>query len=64
MNTPIKPTPGHSDPFLEEIQAVKQAVSARAGHDVAKLCHELRLEQEQSTRRIVHRGHGADRKAI
>jgi len=63
MNTPTKSSPGQSDPLLDEVRAVKQAVSARAGHDVVRLCRELRLEQGQSTRRVVRRGRRVAREA-
>ena len=59
MKARTKPATGRGDPLLDEIRAVKQAVSARAGHDVAQLCRELRLDQTRSTRRIVHRGQGS-----
>ena len=42
MVTPINSTPDSRDPLLEEVRAVKEAVSGRAGHDVARLCKELR----------------------
>jgi hypothetical protein len=45
----------HDDPMLDEIRRVKQAVSARVGHDVSRLCRELRQEQEQSTAKVVRR---------
>lgn len=61
METTVKPSSNSGDPLLDEVRAVKQAVSARAGHDVAKLCRELRLEQAQSSRRVVHRTQSAER---
>ena len=61
MDTAVNPSSNPSDPLIDEIRAVKQAVSARAGHDVARLCRELRMEQAQSARRVVHRIQNADR---
>ncbi len=51
---PIPPL-RQDDPMLDEIHRVKQAVSARAGHDVARLCRELRDEQERSGAKVVRR---------
>ncbi len=44
-----------ADPLLDEIRAIKQSISARFDHDVAKLCEHLRREQEASCRRMVRR---------
>lgn len=47
--------PTYPDPLLDEIHKVKQAVSERAGHDVLRLCRELREEQERSGAQVVRR---------
>lgn len=57
MENPKNAVAGQSDPLLDEIRVVKQAVSARAGHDVARLCRELQLDQRQSMRRVIRRSH-------
>jgi len=44
-----------SDPFLDEIRAMKESVSAQFQHDVVKLCRALREEQEASGRRLIRR---------
>jgi hypothetical protein len=50
------PLPGDpSDPFLEEIRSIKESVAAQYGHDVVKLCQELRREQEESGRRLIRK---------
>lgn len=54
------PVPGDpSDPFLEEVRSIKESVSAQFGHDVVKLCQELRREQEESGRRLIRRKRAA-----
>jgi hypothetical protein len=50
-----QPHPRGNDPLLDEIRAVKESVSVRVEHDVARLCQELRRDQEASGRRIVRR---------
>jgi hypothetical protein len=51
---PISSTakPG-SDPLLEEIRAIKESISADAGHDVAELCRRLQRNQEKSGHPII-----------
>jgi hypothetical protein len=53
MNSVTHPQQAGNDPLLDEIRAIKQSVSERAGHDVAALCRELRQEQKSSGHRIV-----------
>lgn len=45
----------YDDPLIEDIRRVKQAVSARAGHDVARLCRELREDQDRCGAKIIRR---------
>ncbi len=48
-------TPRLPDPLLDEIRAIKMAVSAEFDHDVVKLCQQLIREQEASGRPLVNR---------
>jgi hypothetical protein len=50
-----KTSPTRADPLIDEIRAIKESVSARAGHDVRRLAAELRREQQASGRRVVSR---------
>jgi hypothetical protein len=53
---PNAPAPGSApDPFLDEIRSLKESVSAQYGHDVVKLCEDLRREQEAPGRRLIRR---------
>jgi hypothetical protein len=69
MNTPASPPPDApdpgdsatapdpfrdaSDPFLEEVRAMKRAVSERFGNDIDKLCDYLQELQKEYADRIV-----------
>ena len=58
----LKPTgDAHPDPLIDEIRAIKQRVSAAAGHDVRTLCAQLEREQANQRRRMADRR--ASRKA-
>jgi hypothetical protein len=48
------------DPLLDEIRAVKESVSAEFGHDVVKLCQQLRRDQASAGKRVVRRRPPAD----
>jgi len=43
------------DPLLDEIRAIKQAISAEFDHDVRKLGEHLKREQEASGRKIIRK---------
>lgn len=51
------------DPLIEEIRRVKDSVSAEVGHDVERLCRDLRREQEAGARRVIRRPRPAERGA-
>jgi len=61
-NVPTPPTPptrpAHPDPLVDEIRAIKQRISAAAGHDVRTLCTQLEKEQASQHRPL------ADRRAV
>ena len=56
MDAQKKISKAAGDPLIEEIRAVKQAVSARAGHDVVRLCRELQEDQGQTGSRRGRKG--------
>jgi hypothetical protein len=47
--------PRPQDPLIDEIRKIKESISAEFGHDVLRLCRELRREQEAGGRRLIHR---------
>jgi hypothetical protein len=53
----VRPSPStvEQDPLIAEIRAVKDAVSARYGHDVRRMCQDLRRQQASNAKRVVRR---------
>jgi len=50
-----------ADPFIEEVRAAKQAISARYDHDVRRMCADLRRRQSTNANRLVRRRDSAAR---
>ena len=46
-----KDTPG--DPLIDEVRAIRQAISEQFGNDVAKLCNYLLQLERQHPERLV-----------
>ena len=49
-NIPPAPRP---DPLIDEVRALREAVSAEGGHDVRKLCERLQQLEQQYAARLV-----------
>ena len=42
-----------SDPLVDEVRAIREAISDESDNDVAKLCQHLRQLERQAARRFV-----------
>jgi hypothetical protein len=51
-----QPNESHNDdPLIDEVRAIRQAMSAENGNDVGRLCDQLRAVQRRYASRIVSR---------
>ena len=41
------------DPLIDEIRAIRRAISAQFGHDIDKLCDDLQRREQEHLERIV-----------
>lgn len=43
-----------SDPIVDEIRSIREALAKRYGYDVEKLARALQAEEKKSGRKVVH----------
>jgi len=51
--TAIQPTHFPPDPLVDEVRAIRRALSERFGNDVERLCDHLQELQQQQPERLV-----------
>ncbi len=51
---------GRPDPLIDEVRAIRRAISEEFGHDVGRLCKHLRHLEEAHRDRVVQRDPSAE----
>lgn len=53
MNEQHDPFADGADPLIDEVRAIRKAISEESGNDVAKLCEHLRNMERDYAHRLV-----------